>query len=148
MMRDDDNTTVDITGLDKARVLCALYDAAKTQGMGRLHYVPGDMSIADAARIITRGDERIDYGVPARNLPDDGNSPRLAGFSRPLEFDYLKGRVLKVDISGDTFGAWGYDRDNGEGAAHAAIERLRRRLELERVESAVVGRGEREEQAS
>jgi len=138
-MRDNDNT-IDIAGLDKARVLCALYDAAKPQGMGRLHYVPGDLSIADAARIITRGDERIDYGVPPRNVPED-DRPRMAGFSRPLSFDYLMGRVLKVDISGDTFSAWGYDRDNGEGAAHTAIERLRQRLELERVECAALGRG-------
>lgn len=36
-------------------------------------------------------------------------------------FDYLKGRVMKVDLKGDEFDPWGYDRDNGQGAAMNAI---------------------------
>jgi len=104
----NDDTTVDITGMDKARVLCALYDATRPQGMRFLQYVPGDLSIEEAEGIIARGYEY---------------------------FDYLKGRVLKVDISGNTFNARLYDRDNGYGAAHVAIEQLRQRLELERTEA-------------
>lgn len=36
-------------------------------------------------------------------------------------FDYVKGRVLKVDLSGDEVETWLYDRDNGEGAAEKAL---------------------------
>lgn len=36
-------------------------------------------------------------------------------------FDYLKGRVMKVDLSGDKLNPFLYDRDNGQGAAAAAL---------------------------
>lgn len=36
-------------------------------------------------------------------------------------FDYLKGRVMKVDLCGNEFDPWLYDRDNGRGAAARAI---------------------------
>ena len=41
-------------------------------------------------------------------------------------FDYLKGRVMKLDLtSDDEFDPWGYDRDNGRGAAQNVIDALR-----------------------
>ena len=41
-------------------------------------------------------------------------------------FDYLKGRVMKVDLSSDdSFEEWLYDRDNGKGAAQRVIDSLR-----------------------
>ncbi len=40
-------------------------------------------------------------------------------------FDYVKGRVMKVHISGDELYPGLYDRDNGEGAAAAAIDAIR-----------------------
>lgn len=40
-------------------------------------------------------------------------------------FDYLEGRVMKVDLSGDSFETYLYDRDNGEGAAFTVIRALR-----------------------
>ena len=36
------------------------------------------------------------------------------------DFDYLKGRVIKTDISGDKIDLWLYKRDN----AHVDIERI------------------------
>jgi len=39
-------------------------------------------------------------------------------------FDYLKGRVMKVDLSGDELDPWLYDRDNGHGAAKRVIDSL------------------------
>ena len=37
-------------------------------------------------------------------------------------FDYLKGRVMKIDLSGDSeLDPRLYDRDNGAGAAERAI---------------------------
>lgn len=38
-----------------------------------------------------------------------------------IYFDYLQGRVMKVDLAGDELDPRLYDRDNGEGAARRAI---------------------------
>lgn len=88
---------VDIKGLDKAEVLAALYNAAKPQGMGFMHYDPKPMTVEEARKILTQ------YAY----------------------FDYLKGRVMKVDLNDDTFDPWGYDRDNGQGRAQEVIDSLR-----------------------
>jgi hypothetical protein len=40
-------------------------------------------------------------------------------------FDYLKGRVMKIDISGDSIYPGSYDRDNGQGALEKAILALK-----------------------
>lgn len=85
---------ISISGLDKAKVLQALYDRAKPQGMGFLQYVPGDMPYKDA-RALTSG--------------------------KYLYFDYVAGRVMKVDLSKDTLDPRLYDRDNGDGAAERAL---------------------------
>lgn len=91
--------TISLEGLDKAEVLAALYNAARPQGMGFLQYDPMPM----------RREE-------ARKLLDSGAT----------YFDYLKGRVMKVDLSGQELRPGLYDRDNGAGAAGRAIESLGR----------------------
>lgn len=96
---------VDISGLDKAEVLVKLYNAARPMGMGFLQARPGDLSIEDARKLIGAEDPRDDMG-----------------FSRQgLYFDYLMGRPLKIDLSGDRLKTWGYDRDHGQGAAARAL---------------------------
>jgi len=84
---------INLVGMDKAVVLAALYNASKPQGMGFLHYDPTPMSIKEAHELLEEG----------------------------TYFDYFKGRVMKIDLSGDTLNTWGYDRDNGDGAAEKAI---------------------------
>ena len=39
-----------------------------------------------------------------------------------LDFDWIAGRSVKVDLRGDSFDEWLYNRDNGEGAAQKALE--------------------------
>lgn len=91
---------VNIEGLDKAKVFKVLYDNAKTQGMGILHYDPKPMDIKEAEKIIKGGQ---------------------------TYFDYVKGRVMKVDLKNDdSFNEWLYDRDNGSGSAQACIDSLRK----------------------
>lgn len=80
---------------DEAKVLAALYNASKPQGMGILHYDPKPMTEEEARALL-----------PA-----------------PHGFDYLKGRVMKLEIKDGTLDPWGYDRDNGQGAAKRAIEK-------------------------
>lgn len=41
------------------------------------------------------------------------------------QFDYLKGRVLKVNLSGDSFDSRLYDRDLGEGSAQRVINSIK-----------------------
>ena len=88
---------IDISKTDKAAVLMALYDNAQAQGLGALHYKPEPMTRDEAAKLLEEN---------ARQY-----------------FDYVRGRVMKVDLSGDTLSTRLYDRDNGEGAARRALER-------------------------
>lgn len=88
---------INIKGMNKANVLQALFNHSKQQGLGVLDESGRkSMSIDDAKSIVEQS----------------------------LRFDYLRGRVLKVDISGDQFNEWCYDRDNGQGAALQAIESI------------------------
>lgn len=87
---------IDISKLEKAAVLAALYNNAMVLGMGALQFVPGDLAIQEAEKMV----EDHTY------------------------FDYVKGRVMKVDLSGDELNPRLYDRDNGEGAAQRALQPL------------------------
>jgi len=90
---------ISIKGLDKAKVLKALYDGSHVQGLGFLQ-----------AKECFTEDE-------AREL-----------LKERTYFDYLHGRVLKVDLSGDAFREELYDRDNYPGAAAKIINNLRDQL--------------------
>jgi len=90
--------SIDTSKYDKADVLRVLYDASKPQGMGFLHFEPTPMTRDEADSLLKGGSNY---------------------------FDYLKGRVMKVQIDDSgKLDPWGYDRDNGEGAAARAIATL------------------------
>lgn len=109
---------VSIKGLDKAAVLAALYNNSQPVGMGWLQAVPGGMTVEDARKEMDAGDDR------RRMFPD--TPPNFIDATPRLYFDYLRGRPLKVDLSGDEFSPWGYDRDNGgPGTAARIVEALR-----------------------
>jgi hypothetical protein len=88
---------IDISKLDKAEVLAVLYNNSKQQGMGFMH---------------VRGRFPLSKDEAAELLKES------------TWFDYLHGRVMKVELKGDTLDPWLYDRDNGDGAAARAIEAL------------------------
>ena len=90
---------MDIAGLDKAVVLAALYNRARTQGLGILRFTPDDMTVEEARTILKENPE--------------------------MYFDYLKGRVMKVDLSEDDVHTALYNRDNGFEAAEKVIEAIR-----------------------
>ena len=107
-----DTQTIDITGLDKAEVLAALYNASQPQGLGFLQFVAGDMTVDDAQRHINGGhNSGGDYTWTPPGIPH-------------LYFDYLMGRVMKIDLTGDELRVGLYDRDNGDGAALRALQPL------------------------
>ena len=87
---------ISLEGLDKAEVLAALYNASTPQGMGFLQYDPVPMDKDEAASLL----------------------------AECTYFDYLKGRVMKIDLGTDELDPRLYDRDNGNGAAALAIDSL------------------------
>lgn len=99
---------IDITGLSKAELLMELHNGTKAIGMGKLHDI-GPMSLEQAQSEIAR---------------------RYTG-DIPLKFDYVCGRPVKVDISGDVMKyAELYDRDAGNGAAANVVSKVRSRSQI------------------
>lgn len=87
---------INIENADKAEILAALYNNSKVQGLGWLQAKPGLMT-ADEARELLK---EFTY------------------------FDYLHGKVMKIDLSGAELRPSLYDRDNGQGACAAAIKHI------------------------
>ena len=89
-------------GLDRYEVLCALYNNSHPLGLGVLHFVPGDLPIEEAHKLL---DEGMGYA------------------------DYVKGRVIKVKLPEgcESFSPRLYDRDNGDGAAFRALTEYAKR---------------------
>lgn len=86
--------SISIKGLNKAAVLAALYNHAKPLGMGFLHFTPEPMTLEEAGQLLKKG----------------------------MRFDYLKGRVMKIDLDKDEMRTDFYDRDNGNGQAIFALK--------------------------
>lgn len=96
---------INIEGLDRAEVFAALFNNAKPQGLGLLHYQQRTMKADEAFMVL---------------------STNSSGY-----IDYYEGRVLKVSLppNAKEFDARLYDRDNGSGAASAAVDAVRARAE-------------------
>lgn len=90
---------MDVTGLDKARILKALYNASGltapiAEALGQTR---GNLTTEQAQAVLSKveGDR--------------------------MYFDYLFGRAIKVDIGPNVLDLRLFDRDNGEGAGERAI---------------------------
>ncbi len=88
---------MDITGMDKAQILASLYNRSFVQGMGVLQAKPGAMSIEEAQELLDSGE---------------------------TYFDYVHGRVMKIDLSGDELETRLYNRDVGKGAAEEILNSM------------------------
>lgn len=97
---------INIKGLDKAKVLHALWHASHAQGLSFVGLICSDFTL-----------ERAEAFIEARENVDNPNYKYY--------FDYVDGHVIKCNIGGDEFDESLFDRDCGEGAAAAAIEALR-----------------------
>lgn len=86
--------TIPIAGLDKAEILLNLWGASKEQGISFMGRLDVDLETCRKA------------------------------LSQNAYVDYLGGRVIKCDFSKDTLDPWGFDRDNGEGAAERVIDKM------------------------
>src|SRR5262249_49577479 len=87
----------DIRGIDKADLVRALYRRARPRGDGWRRYNPSDsLSDAEVQAVL--------------NDPD---------------IYYLKGRVMKIDLTGNTVNTSLYNQENGIGRAEKIIADLR-----------------------
>lgn len=90
---------INIEALNKEEVLRELYNNSKVQGLGFLQATGKDMTTDEASELL----------------------------KNHTYFDYLYGKVMKVDLSSDIeFNECGYDRDNGVGKAQKIIDKLRK----------------------
>ena len=103
-------STIDITGIDKARLLAALHNNTRAVGMGFLNDIGRDLTDEEAAEIVREH----------------------AAFSGPegawVSFDYVMGRPIKVSFRGDLLVRPDlYDRDapGGEGTCQRIVDSLR-----------------------
>jgi hypothetical protein len=97
---------ISIAGLNKADVLAALHNNAKMHGRGILH--------ASGSGPMTR-------------------EQAAAYLAQRADFDYLQGRVMKLDLSGEEFDPRLYDRDNGAGKAARVVAHLRKTGSIEEI---------------
>lgn len=88
----DPTKQMNIKGMDKAEVLFALWLGSKERGMSFLGRFP--LTLDYCKKLIGRGE---------------------------TYFDYLAGRVMEGDLSGDNLDLRLYNRDNGEGTGEFAI---------------------------
>lgn len=95
----NNNNIVDITGLDPAEVLAALYNASKPMGKGFFNYDPKPMTVGEANQLMLS----MKY------------------------FDYIYDRVIKIGITSESkeIDVLLYNRDNGENAGQDVILDLR-----------------------
>jgi len=108
---------INIAGLDKAELLAALYNNSRPQGMGIMAFTPEDMTTAEAQALLDELDESHKDIVAEYIL------------SRRYYFDYVGGRVVKCNITGDELAGHLYDRDLGQGAAARVVAKLRAKQE-------------------
>jgi hypothetical protein len=99
---------IDITDLDKAALLAALYNNARLD----------DQDLAHAA-----GSMPLTAAQAAAYLASSATG----------RFDHLRGRVLKVDLPGSALDPTEYDLYNGEGKAARVIENLRQTGSIEEI---------------
>lgn len=92
---------INIAGINKALVLQALYNNSKVQGLGFYHTTGKAMTLQEADAEIRQALER--------------SRGRMC-------WDYLHGKVMKIDITTDCLHPGLYDRDNGAGAALRALQ--------------------------
>ncbi len=102
-------THIPIGDLDKADLLAALVNYSHSRGLGIVQDNKKYMTIEEAREWVESG--RSHDTAPAGH--------------KTLYFDWVKGRPIKCDLSGDSMDVRLYDRDNGQGSAALVVQTLR-----------------------
>jgi len=87
---------IDISKYEKAEVFAALYNHSRRLGLDISHYDPITMTKKEAEEILEIQEH----------------------------FKYFMGRVMQIDLSQNQLDPTLYNRDNGPGAAEAAIKTI------------------------
>jgi len=98
---------LDIKGIDKGTLLAALYNRTHALGLGAMHD-RGPLTAAEGKEIF----EGRETKSGTTRFPD--------GY-----LDYVRGRPIKADLTGDEFDPFLYDRDAGQGVAAEVIAAIR-----------------------
>ena len=89
---------MNISHLSKAKVLAALYNNSIPLGLGMLQFNPAQMTEEEAQKLLDENEGKY--------------------------FDYIKGRVMKINLSTEELDTRMYNRDLGKGAAEKIINSL------------------------
>lgn len=101
---------INIKGLNKAEVLATLFNNSKIQGINQQLFDMGLLSLP-------------------KDITTDEAQAVLDKMGEQKYFDYLDGKVMKIDLISDIeFDERLYDRDNGAGVAQEAINVLRNKI--------------------
>lgn len=103
---------IDISRADKVEVLLRLFNAGHGEQVLREKF-KARPDLAETA-----------IGMRRELEPMTREQAQRLVASGDLSFDYLGARKFPVDLNGDTFDEWLYDRDNGEGTARRALDGL------------------------
>ena len=105
---------IDVSDINPAELLAGLYNRSfvNPDGMGVFQMKPGNMAIEQAQEYL---DGKIESDYIGQALERNGNR----------YFDYLNGRVMRVEINGKTLRTGLYDRDLGQGAAQSVADAIR-----------------------
>lgn len=113
--------SINIAGIPKNELLAAFHNATTSRGLGMLH---------DRGPITA---EQAQAYIDKVNHPEaSGMLEHMARvqYKRPLYFDYVLGRPLKLDLSGDELDPRSFDRDTYPGASAEIVKTLRERFSL------------------
>ena len=94
---------LDIKGIEKSILLHQLWRFSQAQGMSFLNIPKEPVN-----------KETFEKTIKERESKGEN-----------LYFDYLMGKVIKCDITGDEFSPYLYDRDNGKGKADLVVKFIR-----------------------
>ena len=101
---------LDVKDIDPIVLFMILFNNSKQQGMGFLQTEGAyNINLKEAEKILS---EQPVCPVHWRKQTDT---------FKPRMLDYVRGRVMKCSINGEELDTWGYDRDNGEGAAQRSV---------------------------
>lgn len=113
---------LDVSDINPVLLFMVLFNASKQQGYGVLDKSGrGSMTYREAHDELFEHPIAIEVGRVERQLE---STQVVAGdlfVHKPRTLDYVKGRVMKCTINGKELDTWGFDRDNGEGAASDAV---------------------------
>jgi hypothetical protein len=111
--------TIDITGLEPAGVVAALYNHARPVGLGtEAEGSDTYLGVGEVRRLLDEVPTVSVRQVPPSDLP-------YADIFGTLFINYLQGRPLHVTITGSELDTGRYDRDHGAGAAERIVNHLK-----------------------